>query len=560
MHSGKKSLLLLLTLLGAGISRAQQNVQQQELAQIQGVVWNAVTNEPVRKALVTLQRLDTEKVAAATLCSANGQFLLPGIEPGRYRLWAERSGYVRSGFGAKRVGSPGTVLVVDPGQHLHDLALKVMPQSVITGRVFDADGDPVPDVHVQALAFTYVRGKRQLVAARDSITDDVGEYRIHGLSPSRYLISAAYRPKENPEVHGLEVGSTGRDTSALEDTYAPTYYPNSTDPAHASAISISGGEQVSNIDLTLLRIPTARIHGNVSGAFNGSRDRNVVVMLFPRDAGGIPSTDRNAATVPDGQGNFELTGVARGGYILFAQSAEGSARMPVDVFGSNVRDINLVIIPNLEVRGRLRLNDSPIKIADWRTILSLQPRDVPLNIVANTVKSDGTFLLSNVPPDSYAVNFRNLPEGYFVKEIRMGPDTITDGTLNLTGASTVGYLDVVLSRSGSELSGTVADAEANNVPGATVTLVPEGSRQLALYLYRTTTTDQYGAFSLRDIAPGEYRAYAWEAIDSGAYLDPDFLKTYKGMSVSVTIGEKSRANLQVKLIPAGSDGQPTNSD
>jgi hypothetical protein len=275
-------------------------------------------------------------------------------------------------------------------------------------------------------------------------------------------------------------------------------------------------------------------------------------MLFPRDSGGIPITDRNAATTPDSQGNFELHGVAPGSYVLFAQSAEGSARTPVDVYGSNVNDVNLVITSNLEVRGRLLSPDGgTVRLGDRRVFVSLQPRDTPLNVLANTVKSDGTFLISNAPPDTYAVNFRNLPEDYFVKEIRIGPNKLTDGTLNLTGP-TAGYLDVLLSKSGGELGGTVEEAESHTVPGATVTLVPEAGNRSALYLYQLTTTDQYGAFSLKNVAPGEYRVYAWEAIDNGAYFDPDFLKTYKNFGVSLTVEEKSHASLKVKLIPAGS--------
>jgi hypothetical protein len=178
-------------------------------------------------------------------------------------------------------------------------------------------------------------------------------------------------------------------------------------------------------------------------------------------------------------------------------------------------------------------------------------------VIASSVKSDGTFLLSNVPADIYALNLRNLPEGYCVKEIHMGTSAIPDGTLNLTG-SVAGLLDIALSRSGAELSGVVTDSETHKVPGATVTLVPDKSRLNALYLYQTTVSDQYGGFSFRGIAPGDYSVYAWEVIDGGAYLDPDFLKIYESFGTALTVEEKSRENnLQLKLIPAGTDGQST---
>jgi protocatechuate 3,4-dioxygenase beta subunit len=546
--------LFLVSLPWASVAPASAYPQRQG-AQVQGHVLNALTNEPIRKAHVSLQRLDAKDPSVVAITDSTGQFLLAGIEPGRYRLGAERTGYIRGAFGARRTDGPGTALVLEQGQQLQDLVFKLMPQSVITGRVLDEEGEPVPDVHVQALGFAYVRGRRQLTSVQDTVSDDLGEYRLHSLAPNRYLVSATSRSKENSQTQNV-AGKNG-DGAALEETYAPTYFPNTVDPARASEISVAGGEQVRGIDLILLRTPTARIRGRVDNAMTGRQDPNVSVMLFPRDAGGIPITDRNAAAVPDTRGNFEIRGVTPGGYILFAQSGEGSARAPLDVYGSNVNDVNLTITANLEVRGRLSLEGSPVRLGDRRVSLSLQPRDTPLNMIGSTVKSDGTFALSNVAPDNYAVNLRNLPEEYCVKEIHLGTTAIPDGALNLSG-SVPGPLDIVLTRSGAELTGAVTDEETHPAPGATITLVPDKSRRSALYLYQTTVSDQYGGFSFRGIAPGDYRVYAWEAIDGGAYLDPDFLKTYESFSTVVTVEEKSRENnLQLKLIPAGTNGQST---
>jgi Carboxypeptidase regulatory-like domain len=547
------AVLVLIGLTPPSVVSAMGDAQRPKTAQVQGQVLNALTNEPIRKAHVSLQRLDAKNPSIVTLTDSSGQFLLSDVEPGRYRLEAERTGYIRGAFGAKRIDGPGTALVVEQGQQLRDLVFKLMPQSVIAGRVLDEDGEPVPDVHVQALGFAYVRGKRQLDPVQDSVTDDLGEYRLHSLVPNHYLVSATFRPRENPQAQN--VGGKDGDSTALEETYAPTYFPNTVDPARAGEISVAGGEQVRGIDLVLLRTPTARIRGRVASALTARQDLNAVVTLFRNDAGSI--TGRSLAAVPDNRGNFEIRGVTPGGYILFAQTREGSARMPLDVYGSNINDVNLTITANLVVRGHMSLEGGPVQFDDRRVTVSLQPRDTSLSVIASSVKSDGTFLLSNVPADIYALNLRNLPEGYCVKEIHMGTSAIPDGTLNLTG-SVAGLLDIALSRSGAELSGVVTDSETHNVPGATVTLVPDKSRLNALYLYQTTVSDQYGGFSFRAIAPGDYSVYAWEVIDGGAYLDPNFLKTYESFGTALTVEEKSRENnLQLKLIPAGTDGQST---
>jgi hypothetical protein len=63
------------------------------------------------------------------------------------------------------------------------------------------------------------------------------------------------------------------------------------------------------------------------------------------------------------------------------------------------------------------------------------------------------------------------------------------------------------------------------------------------------TTDQYGRFTIKSVDPGEYKVFAWEDVETGAYMDPEFVKPVEGQGESVTIRESSRESLQLKLIP-----------
>jgi hypothetical protein len=536
------------------VAAAQRVPSGTQLGQVQGRVVDAKTGDPVPRAHVQLQKIQSQDSPITTSTDSFGQFVLLSAEPGQYRLWAERTGYLRAVFGARRNNSPGAILVVDAGVHLRDLTLHIMPQSVIVGRVLDEDGEPVQDAHVQSLESSYVRGRRQLVAAQDTVTNDLGEFRLHSLGPGRYLVSAAYRTRDSRQATSGPTGAR-EDESTLEQTYAPTYYPNTIDPSAALLISVAAGEQVRGIDVTLLRTPTARIRGHVTNPLTGRSGRNIMVVLFPRDSGGIPSADRNTAATPDGMGNFELRGVTPGSYLLTAQWGYGSAQLPIEVGSSNINSVNLTISPNLEVRGLLRLdNGGTVQLGNRRVVVSLQPSEALLSIIAETANTDGTFVLSNVPPDTYAFNVAGLPDNYCVKDIRVESERLADGTLNLTAGSLAGALEVVLSRSCGNVEGVVADADGHSFEGATVVLVPQASRQHALYLYRTASTDQSGRFSLQGIAPGNYRLYAWEAIEGGAYLDPDFVHAYEEQGVNVSVEQKSGATLQLKLIPAGGVG------
>ena len=56
----------------------------------------------------------------------------------------------------------------------------------------------------------------------------------------------------------------------------------------------------------------------------------------------------------------------------------------------------------------------------------------------------------------------------------------------------------------------------------------------------------------KSVAPGEYRVYAWEEAEYGAWMDPDFMKPQEGRGEAVSIPEGARQAVQVNLIPADS--------
>jgi hypothetical protein len=61
------------------------------------------------------------------------------------------------------------------------------PAAVITGKVVDLDGDPMRSVTVSALR---VGSAVRWAGFHDSITNDLGEYRISDLQEGRYTIQA----------------------------------------------------------------------------------------------------------------------------------------------------------------------------------------------------------------------------------------------------------------------------------------------------------------------------------------------------------------------------------
>jgi hypothetical protein len=79
----------------------------------------------------------------------------------------------------------------------------------------------------------------------------------------------------------------------------------------------------------------------------------------------------------------------------------------------------------------------------------------------------------------------------------------------------------------------------------TVVLIPARDQ----LVYPRATTDDSGRFAIRDIPPGEYRAFAWlSADDNYIYMDPDFIRPLESQGVTVTLTEGGQANIKLILI------------
>jgi len=54
---------------------------------------------------------------------------------------------------------------------------------------------------------------------------------------------------------------------------------------------------------------------------------------------------------------------------------------------------------------------------------------------------------------------------------------------------------------------------------------------------------------MRTIAPGDYKIFAWEDLEPGAYNDPDFVRKYEALSTPVKVSESGQLAVEVKVIP-----------
>src|SRR5687768_14057382 len=158
---------------------------------IRGRVVELGTGVPVRRVQVVARAGEAANQSHTVMADDSGRFELTKLPAGRYQLSAAKGGFVTLQHGQRRPLEPGRPLVVANGQTLTDINFTLPRGSVISGRVVDPFGDTVTGASVQVHAYRYVNGRRQLtMAGSGAPTDDRGQFRIFGLLPGDYYVSA----------------------------------------------------------------------------------------------------------------------------------------------------------------------------------------------------------------------------------------------------------------------------------------------------------------------------------------------------------------------------------
>jgi hypothetical protein len=528
----------------------QPPVKPEERCTIEGTVTATATGEPLRKANLILRRTNPgpgggQSMSYAAVSDASGHFTIADIDPGKYFLMVARSGFVSQQYGAKSPNQAGTTLTLDKSQKLKDINFKLIAQGVVAGRVLDEDGDPVQNVFVQVMRTQFVRGRKQLMPAQGGQTNDLGEYRIHGLPPGRYFLSATYRPAGMGMVDAVQ---------GQQSAYAQTYYPGSPSPDTASPVEITPGAQLRGMDVRLQKTVSVRIRGRIANLPAGRR--NSMVMLTPKSDAPMNFMSRNMGRTYNAQGDFIINGVVPGSYLLTAMTQDGgkvlSARMPVEVGASNIDGITLQLAPGADITGSLTVDGTGPQ-PDLKTMrISLSPRDgsamMGPGATTSGISDANTFSVANVQPDRYDVRFFGLPDGCYVKSVRFGDVDATDSGLDFSNGVTPGELSIAISTAAAQVDGTVQNDKSEAAPGASIVLIPEGKRRENDTYYKMATADQNGQFTIRNIPPGEYRLFAFDMVEYGMYQDPEWLKPFESKGQKLSIKESAHESAQLKLV------------
>ncbi len=491
----------------------------EETFSLSGRVINTATQEPVPQARVFL----TGRVQKTAVADASGAFRFDNLPPAKYSAYPAKPSY-RSAVTSAREA------VLGPSQE--NFVLTLEPTAVLTGRVTDTEGNPLPGVTIAASQREVDRGWPLWKRRRSVITDDRGTYRLWDLEPGEFLI----------EARGWSAGTTMQveeRTSTFRADYGflPVYAGGVERREEATLLRVLPGEEVhANFRVLLQR--TVRIRGKVSQLRDDQAAR--VELVDARE-----QALANRATLNSVTGEFVVSNVVPGNYRLRVTQGAGqekrTAETDVEVGRQDVTDLRLVVHPpatlQVKVRPSGEKGSRPTEKTDLDFLpgacrVALRNRYGELMAEGSNLEEGKDFSVGPVDPGEYRVD-AGCTSGFV--------STMDYGGFNL-GAD--GLLRVV---AGEDPSPLTLDMQRNN--GA-VLVKPEGLEQEQQVLVVPQFTVVQGIQTLRlqgtwgsELAPGNYLFYVVPA--DFAYRDPQALLTLRnGQPVRIEAKETTVIELR----------------
>jgi protocatechuate 3,4-dioxygenase beta subunit len=477
-------------------------------------------------------------------------------QDGRYRLAQLPSGKVYVATIAPALVSttenatfrPGKLVTLSDGEAVSDIDFTVTRGGIITGRVTDSEGKPVISEYISVVPSEENRPSNRafnLIPFANQ-TDDRGIYRIFGLAPGKYYVSAGQSPERMMGQAGMV-------------PYPLTFHPNVSDRSKAEVVEVTAGAEVKGVDI---QFGIAGQGFTVSGRFIDAESGkpvpglSVQLGLFTRENRYSGSQE---AAITNAAGEFKIHAVMPGRYTVFAMnwgnrnSTTYSDSKTIEVLDADVSGLELKMKPGATVNGVVVLEDG--SSADGlkglsRLFVSAQPQSEspqnPFQSPSAPVGADGSFSLSGIKPGKVRLSIGTMRQGpqYEFRRLDLGGVEIPQATIDIqAGDSLSGYQMVVAYGNGS-LRGTIK-TDGVTLPQGAVTIVSckrLGSESSARF--GSSEVDSRGQFLIEGLVAGQYEVFA--AVRSR--VSPA-LRLEAKQTVSISDGVQAEVTLEIKPVP-----------
>jgi Carboxypeptidase regulatory-like domain len=527
-------------------------------AAIRGRVLASDGGQPMRRATVRVSAAEL-RVARTAFTDPDGRYDFRDLPAGRYSINASKPAFVNWSYGQTRPNSPGTTITLSDNQAADNVDIRLSRGGVITGRVIDEYGEPVPNASVTALRRQYQQGQSRLIPAGDrSQANDIGEYRIFGLAPGQYYLSSTVQALTLAMPIGNSVEVSGQNSG-----YAPTFYPGTADATSAQKLTVGVAQALSGVDITLTPTRLATITGSAVDA----EGRPMAGSVFATQRGvGMGFGGMGGPVRPDG--TFTIPNVPPGDYLLRANAARNSAALNgppefsfavVNVAGDDVSGVRLAPLKPVTLSGHVSFDDpgaaQSVKPSMVRVIAQTVNPDDFAGLGVGTgsprpVSDDFTFELKSAPGRIGLVPIvQQASNTWRLKSIRVNGSDVSDSGFEVGGQAVSG-IEIEMTNQLQQITGTVTNARGDAVKDYTVALFSQDRARWKVATNRYFALGRPGAdggFKVATLPPGDYYAAAVDAIDVSGWQDPDLLEAWSRVATAFTLTPGDSRALTLRL-------------
>jgi hypothetical protein len=416
------------------------------------------------------------------------------------------------------------------------VTIKLLPESVIAGHVENTDGEPIENALVRVLTPLTKQGRMQWVPLSQVVTDEDGNFRVASLFAARFQV----------EVQANRARSLTKDGSP-----AVVYYPGVSDLAAAQPVEVAHGQQI-DLQFLIKREPVFKISGSIIGGAPGD-DFNVRIKTR---SGEDVVLARSTSRQP---GSFEISSVPAGPYVVEGRTRRSSGpslygELPVNVAG-NMTGLRLTVQPVVPVPITVRA-ESVLASAEGQTDLGTIARSVRVqfhsvdsafrdNQSSFEMRDNSPVLeVRDLLPGTYSVEV-NAWGRWYVQWARSGSVNLLRDPLVVPRTGHIEPVELLLRDDGATVTGTVKADK----PETAIVLIESDSAPMQTPL--VVTADRSGRFGASNLAPGNYKVFAFDSVDQLEYANPLVLRQYDGRAARVSLSAGGAADVNIDLIQLG---------
>lgn len=515
---------------------------------VRGTVVNAVTAQPVARALVALNQDN------AMLSNSDGEFSFAGVAAGEYSISVSKPGFRGHGGFMRGMGMrfarggapprPEPPVRIQVGSDMPAFTVPISPLGFIAGHVTLSTADPADAIRIQVYVRRLQNGRPQWVMAGTARTRSDGSFRIAGLDAGSYMLST---------MASLDRPGSATNSRAPIWGYPSLYYPGVTEVATAGLVTLGAGQQA-EADLTLVRQQFFPVAAVVRSSADSPANFEIL------DSGGRPTGlaanwDRREgivrAAVPNGTWTMEAHAYGR-------EMQWGSTSFQVN--GAPV-SFAIAIVPSPHIPVVIRRDfdatqdgAQPPPSGPGMNLSLVSAEDVGLGRGAtdNTLTGDGnSFDLTVMEPGKFWVQAQPFPPGY-ISSITSGGVDLASNPLVLQPGGASSPIEITLRDNGGAITGQVAGLPATAGP----TPAPGQRPQLWIYaipLFATSanlpegSVQSNGQFSIPNLAPGSYRVVACDTQQEIDFHSPEGLAAWTGKGQTVTVDPGGTASVDLDV-------------